>query len=136
MKILQILLAGMFLTLVACGGGKMIPMDKMAKITVKMIVDNKIDKDKEPKDIDNAVIEPYAKEEGFSAADYKHTAEAIEKDEAKQKEFGEAVGKLMIEEMMKSLGGSGLGGMMQGAMDSLGAALKSGLDSAMSGETK
>ncbi len=134
MKTLHVLLLASVVSLVACGGGKMIPMDKMAKITVKMIVDNKIDKDKEPKDIDNSVIEPYAKEEGFTAADYKYTAEMIEKDEAKQKEFGEAVGKLMIDEMMKSLGGAGLGGMMQGAMDSLGAALKSGLDSALSGE--
>lgn len=104
---------------VACGGSaKEIPMDKMAKITLKLVMEGKIEKDKSPNDLENAVVEPYAKEEGFTAADFKHTADLIDKDEKKQKEFEEVIGKLMMEEMMKALGGSDLGKMMQGAVDS------------------
>lgn len=136
MKAVNVVSVLALVLLAACGGGKEVPMDKMARITVKMIVDNKMKENAEPKDIENSVIEPYAKAEGVTAVDYKYTAELLAKDEARQKEFGEAVGKLLVEEMMKSLGGAGLGGMMQGMVDSLGAALKSGLDSAMKSETK
>jgi hypothetical protein len=108
----------------ACGSSaKEIPMEKMARITVKMAMENKIEKDQQPKDIDDAVIEPYAKAEGFSPADFKHTAELIDKDEAKQKEIEEIMGRLMMEEMMKALGGTDMGSMMKGIVDSAAAEL-------------
>lgn len=118
LNVLAMMLAASVIV-VACGGSaKEIPMDKMAKITLKLVMEGKIEKDKSPNDLENTVVEPYAKEEGFTAADFKHTANMIDKDEKKQKEFEEVIGKLMMEEMMKALGGSDLGKMMQGATDS------------------
>jgi hypothetical protein len=107
MKMMSALaVAGVFLA--ACGGGaKEIPVEKMAKIFLKMMMENKIEKDhSDPKDMKDELVEPYAKAEGFTAADFKYTASLYDKDEKKGKEFGEVFGKMMMEEMMKAMGGS------------------------------
>ncbi len=92
----------------ACGSAaKEIPVDKMAKIFLKMMMESKIEKDhSDPKDMKDEIVEPYAKSEGFTAADFKYTASLYDKDEKKGKEFGEVFGKMMMEEMMKTMGGS------------------------------
>ncbi len=109
------------LILSSCGQApKEIPMENMAKIIFKMAMDKKLDKEENPATLENAVIEPYAKAEGFSVADFKYTAELIDKDPDKNKKLGEMVGKLMVDEMLKALGGGGadLGKMFEGALDS------------------
>lgn len=105
----------------ACGSAaKEIPMENMAKIIFKMAMDKKLDKEENPATLENSVIEPYVKAEGFTVADFKYTAELIDKDADKNKKLGEMVGKMMLDEMLKALGGSGsdLGKMFEGAMDS------------------
>ncbi len=105
----------------ACGQtAKEIPIEKMATIVFKMAMDKKLEKDDNPSTLDASVVEPYAKAEGFTAADFKHTAALIEKDAEKNKQLGELVGKMMLDEMMKALGGSDFGKMLEGALDSAG----------------
>jgi hypothetical protein len=101
-----IILASIFWT--ACGGGaKEIPVETTARIYLKMMMENKIEKDHaDPKDMKDETVEPYAKAEGFTAADFKYTTALYEKDEKKGKEFGEVFGKMMMDEMMKAMGGS------------------------------
>jgi hypothetical protein len=98
---------------------KEIPMEKMATIVFKLAVDKKLNKDQDPKTLEDAVIEPIAKAEGFTAADFKYTAELIDKDPQKSEKMSELVGNMMIQEMMKAFGGSELGKTMGGALDSL-----------------
>lgn len=120
MKTFVTILALTGLLTAGCGRSvQEIPVEKMAKILLKMMMENKIGKDQHPKDVDDAVIEPFAKEEGFTAADFKHTVAVIDKDEKKQKEFEEAMSKMMMDEMMKALGGTDMDAMMKGMVDSL-----------------
>lgn len=107
------------LILFSCGKpAKEIPIEKMATIVFKLAIDKKLEKDQDPVTLDDAVIEPYAKAEGFTPADFKYTADLIDKDKQKSEKLGELVGTMMVQELMKSLGGSDFGKMLEGALDS------------------
>jgi hypothetical protein len=108
MRYLKYLAPVIILIAVACGGGaKEIPTEKMAKIFLKMMMEDKIEKDhSDPKEMKDEVITPYAEAEGFTAADFKYTATLYDKDEKKGKEFGEVFGKMLMDEMMKTMGGN------------------------------
>lgn len=123
--IVTVLILGGLLIAGCSPSAKEIPMEPMAKIIMKMSMENKLGKDQHPKDMDNAVIEPFTRAEGFSAADFKYTVELIDKDEKKQKEFDEIMSKMMMDEMMKALEGTDMGTMMKSMTDSLKAAVDS-----------
>jgi len=79
---------------ISCGP-KEIPADKMAKIMMKMLVEKKTSTAENPKDIAGEVVAPYSKAEGFSADDFKFTAEMYDKDMDKAKGIGEAINKIV-----------------------------------------
>ncbi|KAB2881073.1 hypothetical protein F9K33_02400 [bacterium] len=84
-------------SIISCGP-KEIPADSMAKIMMKMLVDKKTSTSQNPKDIANDVVSPYSKAEGFSADDFKFTAEMYDKDMEKAKGIGEAINKIAKED--------------------------------------
>jgi hypothetical protein len=79
-------------------GPKEVPADKMARIMMKMLVEKKTNTSENPKDVAAEVVAPFAKAEGFSAEDFKHTAEMYDKDMEKAKGIGEAINKIVKED--------------------------------------
>ena len=93
---------------VACAG-KEIPAEKIAKVTVKMIMEGKLKKEDKLEELDDVLIETYAKVEGFTAADYKASINIFKADSVKGTAFGEAMRNAMFEEMVKAMGGAAEG---------------------------
>lgn len=99
MKNLITLMVGLTVSawFVSCGP-KEVPAEKMAKIMMKMLVEKKTSTAENPKDILADIVAPYAKAEGFSADDFKFTAEMYDKDMEKAKGIGAAINKIVQED--------------------------------------
>ena len=82
------------LTSITSCGPKEIPAENMARIMMKMLVDKKTGTKENPKDIAEEIVASYSKVEGFSAGDFKFTAEMYDKDAEKAKGIGEAINKI------------------------------------------
>ncbi len=81
----------------ACGP-KEVPVEKMARIMMKMLVEKKTNTSENPKDVAVEVVAPFAKAEGFSGEDFKYTAELYDKDMEKAKGIGDAINKIVKED--------------------------------------
>jgi len=90
---------------IACAGKEIAP-EKVAKVTVKMIMEGKLKKEDKLEELDDALIASYTESEGFSSADYKASISIFKADSVKGTAFGEALRNAMFEEMVKAMGGS------------------------------
>lgn len=99
MKNLITLVIGLTLStwIMSCGP-KEIPAEKMAKIMMKMLIDKKTSTSENPKDIAGEIVAPFSKAEGYSADDFKFTADLYDKDMEKAKGIGEAINKIVKED--------------------------------------
>ena len=104
----NVFVIAVLVSFVACAG-KEIQAEKVAKVTVKMIMEGKLKKEDKLEELDDALIETYTNAEGFSAADYKASINIFKADSAKGTAFGEALRNAMFEETVKAMGGSAEG---------------------------
>lgn len=102
----------------ACRKEKDIPIEKMASIIYAMILDHKITKDKDPAVLEDAVIEPYAQKEGYTAADFKYTALLLEKNPQKNSELAQKIGALLLDDLLRNIDTTQLKKMIEELPDS------------------
>ena len=96
--------------LFACGGGQEIPKEKMARIMVNILKDNRVpvNDSTDFSSMKDEVFDPYTTPEGFKAADFKFTSKLYDQDKKKRDEFGQVFSKLMMEELLKAMNDSTL----------------------------